>query len=60
MDFALDLAGVPKDNVKVQLEEGRTLVIKGERDTMPKGQDYTFHRSERGDYFLRRFRWAVF
>jgi hypothetical protein len=44
--------------VKVQLEDGRTLVISGERDTTPKGQDYTLHRAERGDYFLRRFRWA--
>lgn len=48
--------GVPKENVKVQLEEGRTLVIRGERNTMPRGQDYTFHRSERGDFFMRRFR----
>ncbi|GAQ78636.1 HSP20 family protein [Klebsormidium nitens] len=54
--FFIDLPGVPKDNIKVQLEEGRTLAIRAERDTTPPGQDFTLHRAERGDYFFRRFR----
>ncbi|GAQ79532.1 HSP20 family protein [Klebsormidium nitens] len=54
--FFIDMPGVPKENVKVQLEQDRTLVIRAERNTTPKGQDFTFHRAERGDFFMRRFR----
>ncbi|ERM93964.1 hypothetical protein AMTRI_Chr05g69470 [Amborella trichopoda] len=55
--FKADLPGVRKDEVKVELEDGRVLKISGERRKEVEEKGDTWHRIERSQgRFLRRFR----
>jgi HSP20 family protein len=55
--FVADLPGLKREEVKVQVEEGNTLSISGERTQEEKQSNDTFHRVERSTgKFLRRFR----
>ncbi|KAK7290089.1 hypothetical protein RIF29_04273 [Crotalaria pallida] len=55
--FKADLPGLKKEEVKVEVEEGRVLQISGERSKEKEDKNDTWHRVERSaGRFLRRFR----
>ncbi|XVF76727.1 hypothetical protein PTKIN_Ptkin13bG0289800 [Pterospermum kingtungense] len=52
-----DLPGLKKEEVKVEIEEGRVLQLSGERSMEKEDKNEKWHRVERGrGKFLRRFR----
>jgi HSP20 family protein len=54
--FKADLPGLKKEEVKVEIEEGRVLQISGERSVEKEDKNDKWHRVERGrGKFLRRF-----
>ncbi|KAL2227466.1 17.6 kDa class I heat shock protein-like [Sesamum indicum] len=55
--FKADLPGLKKEEVKVEVEDGRVLQISGERTKEQEEKTDTWHRLERSSgKFLRRFR----
>ncbi len=55
--FKADLPGLKKEEVKVEVEEGRILQISGERSKEKEEKKDKWHRVERSSgKFLRRFR----
>ncbi|KAJ7294465.1 hypothetical protein O6H91_12G072000 [Diphasiastrum complanatum] len=55
--FKADLPGLKKEEIKVQVEDGRTLQISGERKKEEVEKTDKWHRVERSrGSFLRRFR----
>ncbi|KAI3458634.1 hypothetical protein Pfo_015297 [Paulownia fortunei] len=55
--FKADLPGLKKEEVKVEVEDGRILQISGERSKEQEEKTDTWHRVERSSgKFLRRFR----
>ncbi|WOK93408.1 16.9 kDa class I heat shock protein 2 [Canna indica] len=55
--FKADLPGVKKEEVKVEVEEGRVLQIRGEQSKESEDKNDKWHRVERSSgKFLRRFR----
>ncbi|KAH7863240.1 hypothetical protein Vadar_015148 [Vaccinium darrowii] len=55
--FKADLPGLKKEEVKVEVEEGRILQISGERSSEKEEKNDKWHRVERSSgKFLRRFR----
>ncbi|KAJ0053798.1 hypothetical protein Pint_02871 [Pistacia integerrima] len=55
--FTADLPGLKKEEVKVEVDEGRVLQISGERNVEKDGKNDKWHRVERcRGKFLRRFR----
>ncbi|XAR60615.1 hypothetical protein NMG60_11034060 [Bertholletia excelsa] len=55
--FKADMPGLKKEEVKVEVEEGRILQINGERSREQEENNDTWHRIERSSgKFLRRFR----
>ena len=55
--FKADLPGVKKEEVKVEVEEGRTLQISGDRWVEKEEKNDKWHRVERSSgKFMRRFR----
>ena len=55
--FKADLPGVNKEQVKVEVEEGRVLQISGEKKKENEEKNDKWHRIERSQgKFLRRFR----
>lgn len=55
--FKADLPGLKKEEVKVEVEEGRILQISGERSKEVEDKNDKWHRVERSSgKFLRRFR----
>ncbi|XP_031104505.1 17.3 kDa class I heat shock protein-like [Ipomoea triloba] len=55
--FTADLPGLKKEEVKVEVEDGRVLQISGERSREQEEKTDTWHRMERSSgRFLRRFR----
>lgn len=55
--FKADLPGLKKEEVKVEVEEGRVLQICGERSKEQEEKNDKWHRIERSSgKFLRRFR----
>ncbi|KAM0001333.1 putative small heat shock protein HSP20 [Helianthus debilis subsp. tardiflorus] len=55
--FKADLPGMKKDEVKVEMEEGRVLQISGERSRENEEKEDKWHRVERSSgKFVRRFR----
>ncbi|KDP44849.1 hypothetical protein JCGZ_01349 [Jatropha curcas] len=55
--FAVDLPGLKKEEVKVEVEDGRVLQISGERSKEQEEKNDKWHRVERSTgKFLRRFR----
>lgn len=55
--FNVDLPGMKKEEVKVEVEDGRVLQISGERSREQEQKDDRWHRVERSSgKFMRRFR----
>ncbi|KAK1299366.1 18.2 kDa class I heat shock protein [Acorus calamus] len=55
--FKADLSGMKKEEVKVEVEDGRVLQISGERSREKEEKNDTWHRVERSSgRFMRRFR----
>ncbi|KAK1321581.1 17.3 kDa class I heat shock protein [Acorus calamus] len=55
--FKADLPGLKKEEVKVEVEDGRVLQISGERSREKEEKNDTWHRVERSSgRFMRRFR----
>ncbi|KAM7507075.1 hypothetical protein LguiA_017528 [Lonicera macranthoides] len=55
--FKADLPGVKKEEVKVEIEDGRVLQISGERSKEQEEKNDKWHRVERSSgKFVRRFR----
>lgn len=55
--FKADLPGVKKEEVKVEVEDGRILQISGQRSKEKEEKNEQWHRLERSQgSFLRRFR----
>ncbi|KAI3887627.1 hypothetical protein MKX03_031868 [Papaver bracteatum] len=55
--FRADFPGIKKDEVKVEIEEGRVLQISGERSREKEENNGKWHRVERSSVkFLRRFK----
>lgn len=55
--FTADLPGLKKDEVKVEVDEGRVLQISGERKADGESDGDTWHRVERcRGRFMRRFK----
>ncbi|XP_068644097.1 18.1 kDa class I heat shock protein-like [Aristolochia californica] len=55
--FKADLPGLKREEVKVEVEEGRVLQISGERSKETEEKNDKWHRVERSSgKFLRRFR----
>lgn len=55
--FKVDVPGLTKEEVKVEVEDGRILQISGERTPEKVGKDDKWHRAERSvGKFFRRFR----
>ncbi|KAK9057489.1 hypothetical protein SSX86_022325 [Deinandra increscens subsp. villosa] len=55
--FKADLPGIRKEEVKVEVEDGRVLQITGERNVEKEDKNDTWHRVERSSgKFTRRFR----
>ncbi|KAM1069529.1 hypothetical protein ACFX13_001461 [Malus domestica] len=55
--FKADLPGIKKEEVKVEVEDGRVLQISGERSREQEDKNDTWHRVERSSgKFMRRFR----
>jgi len=55
--FSVDLPGLKKEEVKVEVEDGRVLQISGERSREKEEKDDKWHRVERSSgKFVRRFR----
>ncbi|XP_043690967.1 17.8 kDa class I heat shock protein-like [Telopea speciosissima] len=55
--FKADLPGIKKEEVKVEMEEGRVLQISGERSKEQEEKSEQWHQVERSSgKFLRRFR----
>ena len=55
--FKADLPGIKKEEVKVEVEEGRVLQISGERSKEQEEKNDKWHRIERScGKFMRRFR----
>ncbi|WOK99915.1 hypothetical protein Cni_G08627 [Canna indica] len=55
--FKADLPGVKREEVRVEVEEGRVLQISGERSKESEEKNDKWHRVERSSgKFLRRFR----
>ncbi|GLT93150.1 hypothetical protein SLE2022_109550 [Rubroshorea leprosula] len=55
--FKADLPGLKKEEVKVEIEDGRLLQISGERNREQEEKNDKWHRVERSSgKFLRRFR----
>ncbi|KAK9057578.1 hypothetical protein SSX86_022414 [Deinandra increscens subsp. villosa] len=55
--FKANLPGIKKEEVKVEVEDGRVLQITGERNVEKEDKNDTWHRVERSSgKFTRRFR----